>query len=75
LVDLPAFFHAEESEEERFKASWYADNEQDRKIKAKLVLSYVGLSGSFLVFLWTIFAFGSSFLQSEFWNKFLDFYS
>jgi CRISPR-associated protein Cmr2 len=38
LVDLPAFFHADTladtSNEERFKACYDADNENDRKIKA-----------------------------------------
>lgn len=35
LVDLPTFFHADQSKEERFKACWYAGNEQDREIKAE----------------------------------------
>ncbi len=35
LVDLPAFFHADESEEQRFKACWDANTEQDRQIKAE----------------------------------------
>lgn len=41
---------------------------QTRKMRQKLILSEIGLIGSILAVFYTLFAFGTALLRSEFWS-------
>ena len=41
---------------------------KERRLKVKIILTDMGLGGSFLASFWAILTFGDAFLKSEFWS-------
>ena len=70
--DLNTIFKkvAEISPTEKLSGRIFAqiEGEKDRIIRRRLMISRLSLSASVAVFLVSIFSFGSTILQSEFWN-------